>query len=287
MSPHINLSNTASTSRAVNPQAVAQHPREGVFMNNSKPSNPDFLSYVDNLLDMDRQLSGAGLDSPTERRSTFQTAVSEDSGTMKDVIDLAILRSNAATSFNRSANRFAIARGGERVAVIKLARPAYRLGETVPVVIDLEESDLQCYSLHAMLETFETIDPSLALRSKASVYRVTRRIHASQFECTVAARKILFNPMIPLISTPDFITSGINLEWNLRFEFVTNRIGNTEGRVQGIHGLMEDVAKDDRGTLTAAVQGLPCENFDVTVPLRVYGATTSFDEGTVSSEILI
>lgn len=287
MSPHINLSNTATRSGTENPHAFTQRHREGVSMNTSKSPNPDFLSYVNNLLNRDPQLSGAGLASPTERGSTFRTHMSEESGSMKDVIDLAILRSNAATSFNRSANRFAIARGGERVAVIKLARPAYRLGETVPVVVDIEESDLQCYSLHAMLETFETIDPSLALRSKASVYRVTRRIHASHFECTVAARKILFNPMIPLSSTPEFITSSINLEWKLRFEFVTNRIGNTGEGLQGIHSLMEDVARDDRGILTAAVQGLPCENFDVTVPLRVYGTAASFDEGIVSTKILL
>ena len=205
---------------------------------------------------------------------------------MKESIDLAILRSNTATSSARGINRFEITRSGERVAVIMLARPAYRLGETVPVAIDFQDSDVACYSLHATLETSEVIDPAIALRSKASIHRATTRILASQIESTICAKKVLFNPMIPSTSTPEFITSGISLEWRLRFEFVTSRLGDAE-EDEDIDDLMEEVARDERGVVKAAVQGLPCETFDVTVPLRVFGNPSAFDEETETGDFPI
>ena len=86
--------------------------------------------------------------------------------------------------------------------------------------------------------------------------------------------------MIPVSSTPDFVTSGINLEWKLRFEFITSRVGDNEEMDEGLIDLMEEVARDERGSVKAAVQGLACESFDVTVPLKVYGSSPSFDEKT-------
>ena len=287
MSPHTILQNTASISTVGNAQQDGAIPRDPSPLNSSNPYPTEFLSYVRKILDTPRPEAGLGLLSPTEIDSQLHTPMSEESCTMRELIDLAILRSNIATSSNRSANRFEITRSGERVAVILLARPAYRLGEAVPVAIDFQESDIACCSLHSTLETVETIDPAIALRSKASIQRVTRRIHASQFESTISARKVLFSPMIPTASTPDFITSGINLEWKLRFEFVTSRLGDAEEAEDGINGIMEEVARDERGSVQAAVQGLPCETFDVTVPLRVYGAMVGYDEKTEAGDFSI
>lgn len=177
----------------------------------------------------------------------------------------------------RIANRFEISRSGDRVAVIMLARPAYRLGESVSIVVDFQGAEISCYSLRLILETSETIVPTLALRSKASVQRVTRRVHASQLEHTICATRVLFNPLIPDASTPEFVTSGVNLEWKLRFEFVTSRSSDLEESEEGFDELMEELNRDDRGSVKVAVQGLPCETFDVMVPLRVYGATGHFD----------
>lgn len=287
MSPHTILQNTAVTSSLDNSHKAGVVPGDPSPLKVSKSSPTEFLSYVEKILDTPRVESGLGLLSPTEIDSRSHTPMSEEPSTMRESIDLAILRSNIATSMNRSANRFEITRSGERVAVILLARPAYRLGEAVPLAVDFQDSDIFCYSLHATLETAETIDPAIALRSKASIQRVTRRIHASQFESTISARKVLFSPIIPIASTPEFITSGINLEWKLRFEFVTSRLGDAEELEEGIEGLMEEVARDERGSVQAAVQGLPCETFEVAVPLRVYGATAKFDEKTEAGDFSI
>ena len=280
MSPHTMLQNTASISSIDNTQEAKFG--SGIFTPSkvSKSSTPEFLSYVRKILDTARVESGLGLLSPTETDPGSHTPMDEEPSNMMESIDNAILRSNVATSSNRSANRFEIKRSGQRVAVILIARPAFRLGEAIPVAIDFQGSDISCYSLHATLETAETIDPTIALRSKASIQRVTTRIHASYFESTISARKVLLSPMIPIASTPEFITSGINLEWKLRFEFVTSRLADAEELEEGIHGIMEERVRDERGNVEAAVKGLPCEMFDVTVPLTVYGATAKFDEKT-------
>lgn len=287
MSPHTILQNNASISSIENLQKLGVIPGDPSSLKSLKSPPTEFLSYVEKILGTPRLESGLGLLSPTEIDSRSHTPMSGEPSTMRESIDIAILRSNVATSSNRSANRFEITKGGERVAIILLARPAYRLGEVIPIAIDFQESDISCYSLHATLETAETIDPAIALRSKASIQRATRRIHASHFESTISARKILLSPVIPTASTPEFITSGINLEWKLRFEFVTGRLGDAEELEEGINGLMEEVARDERGSVQAAVQGLPCETFDVTVPLRVYGATAKFDEKTEAGDYSI
>ena len=165
-----------------------------------------------------------------------------------------------------------------------LLRPAYRLGESVPVVIDFHGADIPCYSLHATLETSESIDASLALRSTASVQRVTRRIHASQSESTIASDRVFFNPMIPIGATPEFITTAVNLQWELRFEFVTDGSFGAETADASTDGLMEEVATDERGSLKAAMQTFSCETFDVAVPLRVYGAIPAFEGEKASDE---
>jgi hypothetical protein len=276
MSPHIILSNIASISSVESSPSVDKLTKDGPPSDKASSSSIEFLSYVESLLDKPHQ--NLSLLSPTEPESRSRTPMADESSTVKESVDLAIFRSNIATSSARGANRFEITRSGDRVAVIMLARPAYRLGETIPVAIDFADSDISCYSLHATLESSEIIDPAIALRSKTSIYRATRRIHASLFDSTICAKKVLFNPMIPVNSTPEFITSGITLEWRLRFEFVTSRFGDAEDLDEDVNDLMEEVARDERGSVKAAVQGLPCENFEVSVPVRVYGNTSGFDE---------
>ncbi|CAK7223736.1 Golgi membrane exchange factor (Ric1p-Rgp1p) subunit [Sporothrix curviconia] len=147
----------------------------------------------------------------------------------REAIDLAILRSNIndhhqhghGGSSNVSANRFEIARNGRKVGTVMLARPAYRLGETVTMVVDFSNADIRCYAVHAALETAEKIvNPKLALRSEASIQRVTRKVYASLSEATLYARRFVFTATIPSGATPEFETTGISLEWKIHVEFV-------------------------------------------------------------------
>ncbi|KAI9718228.1 MAG: hypothetical protein M1812_004218 [Candelaria pacifica] len=275
MSPYIILKDQARTSSVDVQLAMdGSNDRNNEMLHRSQDSAAkDFLAYVDELLDKPRQNSSLGLLSPTATVSSRRkSGIFEEPSTAKEAIDLAILRSNMSTSTNRNANRFEIARNGRRVAVVMLTRPAYRLGETISAVVDFKDADIPCYSMHATLETSEDVDPGIALRSSASIYRASRRIHASHSENTLFARRVVFNPTIPVNATPEFITSGVSLNWKLRVEFVTPRLTAEEEDEGGGDDLLEEVARDERGTVLAAVEGLLCESFEVAIPIRVYGA---------------
>ncbi|KJR87062.1 uncharacterized protein SPSK_01404 [Sporothrix schenckii 1099-18] len=146
----------------------------------------------------------------------------------REAIELAIMRSNLTDSNhyggggrNVSANRFDISRNKLKVATVMLARPAYRLGETITMVVDFSNAKIRCHAVHAALETIEKIvDPKLALRSEASVQRASRRVYASLSEATLYSRRFVFTATIPSNATPEFETTGVVLEWKIRVEFV-------------------------------------------------------------------
>jgi RAB6A-GEF complex partner protein 2 len=238
----------------------------------------DFLAYVDELLTKPRQNSSLGLLSPTEPPRSRRLSSIEEPATVKEAIDLAILRSNVATETQQSANRFEIARSGKRVAVVMLARPAYRLGETITAAIDFTDAQIPCYAMHAALETSEKVDNSIAIRSEASILRVTRKVHASHSESTLFARRVIFSPTIPISATPEFLTSGVSLDWRVRIEFVTPRLIGENEVAQGYADLLEEITRDDRGVVLAAAEALDCESFEIAVPLRVYGALAGNSE---------
>ena len=281
MSPYIILRDQARTS-SVDPGATGssnspiKKASTGPQLDSSEFN--EFIDYVDNLLDRSRQNSSMGLLSPTDT-IPGRSLVAEEPRNMKEAIDLAILHSNLTGAANQSANRFEIARSGRRVAVIMLARPAYRLGETMSAVIDFTNADIPCYSVHVSLETAEKVDPAIALRSNASIYRVTRKVHTSFSENALFARRLSFSPTIPPNSTPEFITSGVSLEWKLRIEFITPRLTHEDGEEAFWDDLLEEISSDDRGIILAAAERLPAESFEVQVPVRVYGAVSGGSEG--------
>ncbi|QSZ36540.1 hypothetical protein DSL72_006420 [Monilinia vaccinii-corymbosi] len=246
----------------------------------------DFLAYVDELISKPRGNSSLGLTSPTEALGPWRQSVIEEPATAKEAIDMAILRSNIATESQQSANRFEIARGGKRVAVVMLARPAYRLGETITAAIEFTDAGIPCYAIHCALETSEKVDHSIALRSEASIFRFTRRVHVSHSESTLFARRSVFTPTIPVTATPEFITSGVSLDWRIRIEFVTPRLATVDDEVIDLSPkLLEEYTNDERGVVYAAVQGLECESFEVAVPIRVYGALAGTTEREESERV--
>jgi hypothetical protein len=277
MSPYIILRDQARTATVDTPKSPLPAKKGATLGKAEENTFDDFLEYVDNLLDRPRQNSSMGLLSPTGTMPG-RSSITEGPQTMKEAIDTAILRSNLTGAANQSANRFEIARSGRRVAVIMLARPFYRLGETMSAVIDFTDSDIPCYSVHVSLETSEKVDPAIALRSNASIYRVTKKVHASFSENALFAHKLAFSPTIPPNATPEFITSGVSLEWKLRIEFITPRLMHEDGEEATWDDLLEEISSDDRGVILAAAQRLPSESFEVQVPIRVYGAVSRAQE---------
>ena len=260
-------------------QGSGQKPVSGT---SSESSTADFLSFVDNLLDKNRrrQSSSGALDAAQllgKPKNLCQA---------KYAINRAILFSNQLTGDgDRAVNRFEIARNEKPVAVIVLNRASHRLGETVTATVDFTETRLRCFSLRSTLETTEKINPALALRSATSIARVTRRIYASQFENILFAKRTVFSPFIPVGATPTLLTSGVNLNWALRFEFATVvQMSHHESDEAEEYSLLEEVVRDERGIIEAAVESAECETFEVSIPITVYGDVVT--DGPDSEEVV-
>ena len=250
----------------------------------------EFLGYVDELVTRPREETDGHLLSPSAPGMSRRTSVADEATTAKDAIHFAIMRSNMAGDGQQSPNRFEIARNGLRVGVVMLTRPSYRLGEVVTMAIDLTDADIPCYAIHTTLETSEKVDPSLAVRSESSIQRVTRKVYVTSSDTTLYSRRVVFTPTIPISATPEFVTSGVSLEWKIRVEFVVPSRGEHDAgegpeTPEGValasqptapHPLLEQISQDERGGLVlAAAENLMCESFDVLVPLRVYGTVGS------------
>jgi hypothetical protein len=267
--PYVLLRDEARITSAANgskQQSVKKSAPSGATRN-------DFLSYVDDLIVQARDDMNGTLLSPTAVPSSRRPSAFEDVTSAKEAIHMAIMRSNVTGEGQQSPNRFEISRNGQRVGVLMLTRPAYRLGEVVTMVVDFSNADIPCYAVHSTLETAEKIDPSIAIRSETSIQRVTRKVYATSAEAALFSRRIVFTPTIPVVATPEFVTSGVSLEWKLRVEFVVPSRDSGPGEAAGPHPLLEQISRDEKGGLVlVAVERLACESFDVSVPLRVYGA---------------
>jgi len=269
-------------------------PQSGLNAINGSKTPPstedDFQSYIEALLS---RPTGTGLLSPTEGPRLFRrqsSLVELDPQTQAEAIDLAILRSNVvSSSSSQSPNKFSIARSGRSVTVIELTRPAYRLGETVTGMLDFEKGEIPVLWVRIWLESAEKVDTSLSMRSEGSVLRATKKTWTGVVENVIWARRVGFDLSIPSSATPEFVTSGVTLEWKLRVEFTTPSLAHLTANKkevsdsdessdfeiqeedEGFPALLEEVSVDDRGKVLAPVERLGIDTFEIGVPIRVYG----------------
>ncbi|PPJ56329.1 hypothetical protein CBER1_00651 [Cercospora berteroae] len=299
MSPYILLQDAArTTSVPSEPSRAGAAPKFMSDLVSKTKKSPkqgleDFLRYTERLLEMPMDSNGVLL-SPTSPTSPGSMLSRENSvvdlapTNIKEAIDFAILRANRGNSgssrdrASQSNNRFNIARSGQPVAVLTMLRPAYRLGEIVTGTIDFATPSMgsnipqraSTYSLLIELESCESVDASLALRSSSSISRVTRKVYASARQSSLFARQIGFSLAIPSNAAPSFETTGVSLHWRLRVEFTTHRQSQGLG-IEGTGGdgeLLEQLGSDERGTSWIAKERLPADTFEIAVPLKVYGA---------------
>lgn len=296
MQPHVILKDLAKTSQLDDPRQ--DYTTKQPTLNDIETSNIKFLEFVDTLLDRNRRRQS----SSSIMMEAFKPAGGAYGSTQNQVvkaIDHAIMTSNqVGTSSDSltSPNRFEIASGGRRIAVVTIDRPLHRLGETVTVVVDFSNSDVVCSSLRATLETCEKVVPGLAVRSAATVSRVTRKIYASRAENVLFVQRAVFTPTVPVLVSPTFITTGVSLDWSVKLEFGTvkdSRSTNDETE-QGINDsksvsvkppLLEEIVNDERGVVEVAVESLDCDTFEVTIPITVYGDVVQ--DGTASADDVV
>lgn len=271
MTPHIVLVDMASVSRTVGHVSNTESGATPSLTKKPETSMGDFLSSVELALaetpsNIDtHHRSSLGYDTRNRHHLNH-----ESPSLTQSRIGSATFHHDDRVQSRGNVNRFEITRDGVFVAIVLLGRPAFRLGESISVVIDFQQSAVHCHSLMAVLESFEIIDPAIALRSQASIYRATRRIHAARFELTLFEKRATFNPIAPSNATPNFRTSSVSLVWSLRFEFIIS-----QKRVDGVQEYLSEVVKNERGSVSTGVQILPCEKFEVSVPLSICGYVTS------------
>lgn len=320
MSPHILLRDQARTTSTVEPATTKAAKQPNGIAKAPDSSINDFHKYITHLLSRTDTSSAppSALLSPTEpvpwhrRRSSLI----EEPTTMKEAIEFAILRSNQTLdSSSRSANRFEIARSGRRVAVVSLARPSYRLGETVHASIDFSNADIPTYAISVSLDSSETIDQALALRSTQSVARVTRKIHATHAENIMFAKRVGVSLAVPWNASPEFITTGVGASWKVRVEFIGPRLelrkrstprrdednededhpeqqetGNKSAQSEirlDFPKLLDEVSRDHRGVIFGPIDRLHCDSFEVEVPIRMYGAIVESEESSDIEDLIV
>ncbi len=270
MQPYVILKDTSHT-EALESSSNFPEPISNATVKEAEAATQDFLTYVDTLLTKRRrrQSSSATLEPP---RGPLKD---NGSSKAKEAIDRAIMLTKQSSHSRRGSNRFEIARNGRRIGTIVMDRTLHRLGESVTASVDLSTAQMPCYSLRCTLETTEKVNPALALRSAASIARLSRRVYRSQSENALFVERIVFSPSIPVSATPSLMTSGVNLDWALRFEFVTPPVADTVDETEHFvkKDLLEVVSDDDREAILAAVETLRCETFEVSIPITVYGDT--------------
>src|ERR1051326_3429835 len=110
MSPYVLLKDEAKT-KALEPNGSLIDTSKKNSGSAIDAASRSFLDYVDQLLETPRQNSSTGLLSPTDPGNRRKSMLDEPRS-MKEAIDLAILRSNTAAFSPQNTNKFEIARGG-------------------------------------------------------------------------------------------------------------------------------------------------------------------------------
>ncbi|RKP06086.1 reduced growth phenotype protein 1, partial [Thamnocephalis sphaerospora] len=102
---------------------------------------------------------------------------------------------------------FNLSLNGQRVALLRLAKTTFRLGDTVRGMLDFANAALSCYHVSIGLETVETIVPGHARGNAHNVERITRRRHTEWHAHCHSLSKLGFALVVPPELSPDFETS--------------------------------------------------------------------------------
>lgn len=260
MSPYIVLKDSAQVESL---EEKSQSPGQTQTSERPEASAPsteaDFNDYVSKLLDNPRRNSTSSLLSPTAETETTVDGATTNGNipqmprlAARDLIENAIRYStqpmpggSSTASAATSQTQFTIARAGQLVAQLAVSRPALRLGDTLQLFVDFpglspdhpnltegpsppsdKSATLPVFALAATLESSENVDPALAIRSRSSIERATRRVWDRKIAGGANgmalgwSRRWTANLKVPTHATPGFTTTGVGLAWYVRVELV-------------------------------------------------------------------
>nr|KAJ3421987.1 hypothetical protein HK105_001612 [Polyrhizophydium stewartii] len=166
---------------------------------------------------------------------------------------------------------YEICKNNEHVAQVTLPRIAYRLGETIAVVLNFTKGSIPCFQVSVFLESIENVDSSFLAKSKQQTSFHTRKCHTELHRSTLNARRLVLSVMIPATATADFQSTAVSVQWSLRLEFVTGKSGQLHRAVS---------APEDGFRHFHGFERADAEPFDCTIPLKVYGGMRALRRNT-------
>jgi len=172
---------------------------------------------------------------------------------------------------------YEICKDNENVAQLLFTRSVYRLGESIIGIIKFKTNALRCYQVTTYLETDEQIEYPYALRSKGKGGRVTKKIIAQQQDFCLNNSKIFVELPIPLYATPEFNINAVNLNWFLRFEFITS----SNEKIMNIEN------KNNNFIHSSGITNSNVEYFDCKIPIKVYGSKYGIQSSKASEYVSI
>jgi hypothetical protein len=172
---------------------------------------------------------------------------------------------------------YEICKDNENVAQLLFTRSVYRLGESIIGIIKFKTNALRCYQVTTYLETDEQIEYPYALRSKGKGGRVTKKVIAQQQDFCLNNSKIFVELPIPLYATPEFNINAVNLNWFLRFEFITS----SNEKIMNID------SKNSNFIHSTGITNSNVETFDCKIPIKVYGSKYGIQSSKASEFVSI
>ncbi|KAL0083585.1 Rgp1-domain-containing protein [Phycomyces blakesleeanus] len=232
-----------------------------------------FLDYVDELLE--NSAKNASIHEITRRESDAYDEPSTDqeeggieSRRMSGKTCAQIV--SRVTNGSRKA-MYDICKNNQRVAQLHLIKTAYRLGEPVMGVLDFQGAALSTFEVSILLESSEIVEPSIALRQPQHIARISRKCHAEHHSFCLGHRRLAFSLPIPAIASPEFQTTGVKLQYYLKFEFITSNGSNP------LAPPFIPINIDERHRHYQALQDVQVSTFDCQIPIRIYGSSGGAD----------
>ncbi|KAI7897201.1 reduced growth phenotype protein 1 [Mucor mucedo] len=222
-----------------------------------------FMDYVDELFEnstkntMIHEITRRESDAYEERNADDQSAME---GSCSQVVSRITHRSRKAM--------YDICKNNQRVAKLHLIKTAHRLGEPVIGVLDFSEAILSTYKISIFLESSESVENSIALRTPQHISRVSRKTHSDFHSFCLDNKRLSFSLPIPATASPEFQTTGVSLEYFLKFEFITG-IDDQPPFIP--------INTDEKHRHYQCLQDIEVSTFDCQIPLTVYGSPGGVD----------
>ncbi|KAI7853420.1 Rgp1-domain-containing protein [Circinella umbellata] len=274
----------------------------------SDKARSDFLDYVNELSlhstenesisEITRRESDA-YDEPTEE----QKQDDDDDTAEKRMFGRACAQIVSRITNSSRKAMFDICKNNQRVAQLHMTKTAYRLGEAVQGVLDFEHAVLPTYEVSILLESSEVVESDIALRPTQQISRISRKCYAEHHSFCLSHRRLAFSLPIPSIASPEFQTTGVKLQYYLKFEFIvtqktaattnttttTNNNNNknttanhsspspSSNNDTNIPASYIPINVDERHRHYQSAQDVNVSTFDCQIPIRVYGSPGGTD----------